>query len=125
MRFAPIHQPVAGKTRVAAQDDARVRPAVANARDAPGQHVDRALRRVAVRGGQLGDEHMVAPGHVQRQVAIAAVVAVKQLALLIAMHRVVRRVKVQHDLLGRFGKRIEEQIEENVSNFFGSCGIFL
>jgi hypothetical protein len=37
---------------------------------------------------------------------------VKKLALLIAMHRVVRRVKVQHDFLGRFRKRIEERIDE-------------
>ena len=124
MRFAPVHQAVAGKTRVAAQDDARVRPAVANARDERGQHVDRPHRRVAVRGAQLGDEHMVAAGHVQGQVAIAAVVAVKKLALLIAMHRVVRRVKVQHDLLGRFGKRIEEYIDEKRFQFFGSCAIF-
>ena len=36
----------------------------------------------------------------------------KKLALLIAMHRAARRVKVQHDFLGRFRKRIEERIDE-------------
>ena len=44
---------------------------------------------------------MPAAEHIQRQIAVAVVVAVKEPAFLMAVQRVVGRVEVENDLLGR------------------------
>lgn len=52
-------------------------------------------------GPQVGAQQLLAAKHVQRQVTVAVVVAVKEAPFLLAMQRVVRGVKVQHQLFGR------------------------
>jgi hypothetical protein len=51
--------------------------------------------------------------HVERQVAVTSVVAVKELPLLISVQRVVGRIQVEDDLLGcsavGFDKEVDEQ----------------
>ena len=49
---------------------------------------------------QLGREQVLAAEHVQRQVAVAVVVAVEEAAFLVAVQRIVGRVEVEDDLLG-------------------------
>ena len=55
---------------------------------------------------------MAATEHVQRQIAVTAVVAVEEPALLLAVHRVVRGVEVEHDLRRRRRMGLQEQIDE-------------
>ena len=55
---------------------------------------------------------MPAAEHVERQVAVAIVVAVEEAAFLIAVQRVVGRVEVEDDLLGRPVVRLEQEVDE-------------
>ena len=55
---------------------------------------------------------MPAAEHIERQIAVAIVIAVKEPALLMAVQRVVGRVEVENDLFGRPSVRLEEQVDE-------------
>ena len=55
---------------------------------------------------------MPAAEHIQRQIAVAVVVAVEEPALLMAVQRIVGRVEVEDDLSGRPIVRLEEQVDE-------------
>ena len=57
---------------------------------------------------------MVARKDVQRQITIVAVVAVKEAAQLMAVHRVVRGVQVQDDLTRGMGERLQEEVHQLV-----------
>ena len=57
---------------------------------------------------------MPAAEHVQRQIAIAVVIAVEEAAFLVAMQRIIRGVEVEDDLIGRRLVRFEEQLDEQV-----------
>jgi hypothetical protein len=50
--------------------------------------------------------------HVQRQIAIAVLIAVEEAAFLIAVQRIIRGVEVEDDLLGRRRVRLEEKVDE-------------
>jgi hypothetical protein len=51
---------------------------------------------------------MLATEDVQRQVAVATVVAVEEPPLLLAVQRVVRRIQIQNDLPGRLRMGLQE-----------------
>ena len=55
---------------------------------------------------------MPAAEHVQRQIAVAAVVAVEEAALLLPVKGVIGRVEVEDDLLWRSPVRFEENVDE-------------
>jgi len=55
---------------------------------------------------------MAAAEDVERQVAVAAVVAVEEPALLPAVDRIVRGVEIEHDLLRRTLVRFQEEVDE-------------
>ena len=57
---------------------------------------------------------MPAAEHVERQVAVAVIVAVEEPPLLLAVQRVVGGVEVEDDLLRRPLVRLQEQIDEQV-----------
>ena len=112
MSLTPSHQRLTSKSRIRAQDDPHFGPAGADLAHQPLDLVDRAGAGVDVRPPQLGHQEMVAAEDVERQIAIAAIVAVKEPPLLLAMQRIVGRVQVEHDLLGRRRVRVEEQVDE-------------
>ena len=58
---------------------------------------------------------MPAAEHVQRQVAIAVVVAVEEPAFLMAVQRIVGGIEIENDLRRRRLVRIEEQVDEQPS----------
>jgi hypothetical protein len=49
---------------------------------------------------------------IERQIAVAVVIAVEEPTFLMAVQRVVGRVEIEGDLLGRLGMRLQEQIDE-------------
>ena len=51
-------------------------------------------------------------GHIQREVAVAVVIAVEETPLLPAVQRVVGRVHIQDDLLRRRGVAVQEQLHQ-------------
>jgi hypothetical protein len=55
---------------------------------------------------------MAAAENIERQVAIAVVIAVKEPPLLIAVQRIVGRIEVEHDLTRRLGVRVEKQFDK-------------
>ena len=63
------------------------------------------LRRVDVGRPQIGHQQVIAGEHIQRQeaiaVVIAVVIAVEEAPLLMAVHRIVGGIHVQHNLFGR------------------------
>ncbi len=114
VRLTPVHQPLAAKSRVATDVDARPRPALP---DPPNNALELLLtprRRVDVRRPQPRAQQMLAAEDVQRQVAVVAVVAVEEAALLLAVQRVVGGVEVEHDLLGSLIERLEEHVQQHL-----------
>ena len=81
----------------------RARPGAgpAQARDQKLQNAKRMLRRVDVGRPQIGHQQVIAGEHIQRQEAIAVVIAVEEAPLLMAVHRIVGGIHVQHNLFGR------------------------
>jgi len=63
--------------------------------------------------GQHRGQQMATAEHVQRQVAIAVVVAVEEPSLLASVQGIVGRVEIENDLLGRTGVRLQEQIDKH------------
>ena len=63
--------------------------------------LDRAGRGVDVRAPQLGRQQMAAAEDVERQVAVAVVIAVEEPAFLVAVQRIVGGIEIEDDLLGR------------------------
>ena len=57
---------------------------------------------------------MLAAKNVQRQVAVAVVVAVKESAQLMAVDRIVGGVEIEHDLLRRRGMQRQKHLDEEV-----------
>ena len=112
MLLGPGHQPVPCEAAVGPQDDPHLRPACPDLAHQPRHRLDRAGAGVDVRPPQLGDQQVIATEDVERQVAVAAIIAVEEAALLAAVQRVVGGVQVEHDLRGRHLVRIEEQLDE-------------
>ena len=71
----------------------------ADARDEARHFLDRAGRRIQVGAPQLGHQQIAAAEHVERQIAIAIVIAVEKPPLLLAVQRIVRRIQVKDELL--------------------------
>jgi Recombinase len=100
-RLAPRHQLVPGKARIGAQQDLDPRPPGTDLADDAGYFIRGAGGRIDVRPPELGGEQMPAAEHVQRQIAIAVVIAVEEAAFLVAVQGIIRGVKVEDDLIGR------------------------
>jgi hypothetical protein len=87
---------VIGKTTVGAQRDANLRPRLADLGDDARHLLDLASANV---GTALPRERQVAAAeHVERQIAVAIVVTVKEAAFLLAVQRDVGVVEIEHDL---------------------------
>ena len=84
----------------------------ADLRDDARDLLHRAGRGVDVRAPQLGRQQMAAAEHVERQVAVAVVIAVEEPAFLMAVQRIVRGIEIEDDLLRRLPMRVQEQIDE-------------
>lgn len=61
---------------------------------------------------QLRRQEMAAAEDVERQIAVAAIVAVEEPPLLRAVDRIVRGIEIEDDLLRRRRMRLQEQIDE-------------
>ena len=73
----------------------------ADLRDDARHLLHRAGRSVDVRAPQLGGQQMAAAEHVERQVAVAVVIAVEEPPLLLAVQRIIGRIEIENDLLRR------------------------
>ncbi len=110
--LAPGHQPITGEAAIGTQHNPRVRPSRADLGDNTLDLLHGPCRCVEVGATQLGHQQMTPAEHVERQVAVAIIVAVEEPALLMAVQRVVGGVEVQDDLLGRLRVGVKEQVDE-------------
>ena len=110
--LAPGHQRLPREAAVGPQHDPHPWPARADLADDPGDLLDGPGRGVDVRAPQLRRQQMPAAEDVERQVAVAVVVAVEEPSLLVAVQRVVGGVEVEHDLLRRAIVGVEEEVHE-------------
>ena len=101
MALAPAHQPPAAEARIRPHHDADPGPGPTQPRDQKLQYRPGMLRRVDIGRPQIGHQQVVAGEHIQRQEAIAVVIAVEKASLLTTVHRIVGGVDVQHNLFGR------------------------
>ena len=86
-------------------DDASLRgPTVASPVAEILEHPRRCPGGVDIGTPQPGAQQMLPREDVQREITVVAVVTVKEPAFLLAMDRVVGRIQIQHDLLGRRGR---------------------
>ena len=80
--------------------------------DDPRHLLHRPGRRVDVGTAQLGRQQMPAAEDVERQIAVAVVIAVEEAPFLMAVQRVVGGVEIEDDLLRRAAVRLQKQIDE-------------
>jgi hypothetical protein len=97
---------------VGAQHDTHLGPALADLRDDARRLLDRARRRVDVGGPQLRRQQVATAEDVERQIAVATIVAVEEPPFLPAVHRIVGGVEIEDDLLGGRLVRLQEQRDE-------------
>ena len=101
VRLAPSHQLLARKARCRRATGCAPAASGADLRDDPRHLLHRTRRRVDVGAPQLGHQQMTAAEHVERQIAVAVVIAVEEPPLLLAVQRIVGRIEIEDDLLGR------------------------
>jgi hypothetical protein len=114
VRLAPGHELVAGKARIGTQQDLHPRPTGADLADDASHFILGAGGRVDVRAPELGREQVPATEHVQRQIAVAVVIAMEEAALLMPVQRVIRGVEVENDFLGWRLVRFEEELDKQM-----------
>ena len=80
--------------------------------DDPGDLVLGAGAGIDVGASELGRQQVPAAEDVQRQIAVALVIAMEEPAFLMAVHQIVGGIQVEHDLPRRPGVRLDEQIHQ-------------
>ena len=69
--------------------------------------------RVDVRRPQIGDQQVIAAGHVQRQETVAVVITVEEAVLLLAVDGIVGGVEVEDQFLGRRRLRRDKALDQS------------
>jgi hypothetical protein len=110
--LAPRHQLVAGEAAIGAEQDLHAGPAGADARDDTGDLLGGACAGVDVGPPQLRSQQVIAAEDVERQIAVAVVIAVEEPPLLPPVDRVVGRIEIQGDARRRLLMGVEEQLDE-------------
>ena len=59
------------------------------------------LGLIDVRRPQVADQQLIAAEDIERQKAVVVIIAVEKATLLAAVHRIVRTIEVEHQLLRR------------------------
>ena len=112
VRLAPCDQLLAAKAAVGAQQDPRPGPAGADLRDKPRDLFAGARCAVDIGRSQLGREQVATAEDVERQVAIAVIVAVEEPPFLVSVDRIIGGIEIENNLLGGLGMRLDEQLPE-------------
>ena len=112
--FAVVDDALTAKARVTAKHDAHLGPLLAQPLDQQFQNGRAVLGPIDAAGSQVGAQQLLAAEDVQRQVAVGVVVAVEELALLLAVQRVVGGVKVEHQLFGGALEAGDELLDQHL-----------
>ncbi len=112
VRLAPGHQRIPGKPAVGAHHDVCPRPALPNVPDDARHLLDGARRSTPIRRPQARRQQMAPAKNVERQVAVAVVIAVEEAPLLRPVHRIIGGIEIEDDLLRRSLVRLQEQVDQ-------------
>jgi hypothetical protein len=123
--LAPAEDLLAAEAAVGADDDLDLGPGLPDLRHDPLQVLHRPGAGVDVGGPQPGAEQVIAAEDVQRQVAVALVIAVEEASQLMAVGRVVGGIEVEHDPFGRTLVGLEEEGHEEAFDVAGAAGDLL
>src|SRR4030042_975358 len=120
MLITPSHQSPATQPTIPTKDDLNVRPLPAKPLHQQLQNRPAVQGRINIRRPKIRHQQLTGTEHVQRQEAVMIVIAVKETLHLIAMHRIVGRVKVQNQLFRRCNMRTDECLDKHLGNS-GQC----
>jgi hypothetical protein len=112
VRLAPRHESLAREAAIGAQHNTHVRPAPADLRHDPRDLLLGTGRAVDVRAPQLRRQQVTTAEDVERQIAVAIVVAVEEPPFLMPVQRIVRSVEIEDDLLGRRLVGLQKQLDK-------------
>lgn len=104
------------KAEIGAQDDAHCAPRLADLGHDPLDLFDRSLAGVDIGASQLCRQKVPAAEDVERQIAVAAIIAVEEPSFLVAMQRIIGGVEIEHDLARRLVVGFHEQLDEQGFN---------
>ena len=111
------------KPEVGPKQDAHPGPAAADTSDDALDLLDGARRRIDVGAPELGGKQMPAAEDVERQIAVAVVVAVEEAAFLMPVQGVIGSVEVEDDLLRRAPCASRNSVTSSRSIAASSCAI--
>ena len=114
MPFAPTEHTPAAKTRIPTENDFDLRPRLPQPRHQKLQSRPSVPGRVNVGWPQIGHQQLFPAKHIERQETIITIVTVKETSLLLPMHPVIGRIKIQDQLRGRWRKRSDELIDDQL-----------
>ncbi len=113
---APTHESPAAESRVAANRDGDIGPDLTQT-DGQQLHDGGGMaRRINVGGAEVGHEQLRPTEDIERQEAIAVVVAVEEAVFLFTVDGIVGGVKVEREVFGRFLERGDELIDEDLGD---------
>lgn len=112
MALAPSHQLLAGEARVGPDQDLDLRPRGADLGHDALELLDAALRGIDVRAPEPRQQQVVAAEDVERQVAVVAVVAVEEAALLGPVEGIIRGIEIEDDGLRGLLEGAQEELDE-------------
>ena|SRR5450755_806158 len=101
---------------VATQDDAHVGPCLPEPLDQKLQDGAGVQGGIDVRRSQVGNQQMIAAQDIERQKAVAVVVAVEETIFLMTVHGIIGGIEVENEFCGRRGLRLDELLDENDSD---------
>src|SRR6516165_9291396 len=78
-----------------------MRPALTNLFHDPRHLLDCAICCIQPRRSKLRSQQMPAAENIERQITVAVVISVKEPSLLLTMHRIIRRIEVENNLVRR------------------------
>jgi hypothetical protein len=117
--LAPRHQFLAAEAAVGAQQDPRPWPAAADLADNAGHFLHRSGGAIDVRAAQRRRQQVPTAEDVQRQIAIAIVIAMEEPAFLLPVQGIIGGIEIKRDLCRGLGVGIEEQVDEQPLD--GTC----
>jgi hypothetical protein len=110
--FAPGHQLIPAKARIAAYHNLCLWPPQANALDDPRQFLHRARCTILVRATKTGTQQVLTAKDIQRQVAVAPIAAVVKTTVLMPVERIIGRIHVQYDLFRCAVMSLQKKIDK-------------
>src|SRR5204863_172935 len=90
-----------------------MRPLPADVGDDAFDFLQRSFRRFDIGGAQFGGQQMTPAEYVERQVAVAIVIAVEEPSFLVPMQRVIGRIEIKDDLVRSPHVRLHQQTDQN------------